>query len=426
MGGYISPLYRELQEETSKLEKEFNRYAKSYIFPAHEQLIAYTESEIKALYHKKVESKSNSNWLFSAAADPTRLDQIAFITKLRNDLNNDLSSNDSVRRKKAERTLFGAVLHRHLRLRVSYEEGLVGYVSSYVTNINYCALNNALVELFDLGSLDDYTIYTCCSAAWGYLQQESSKNRYAYINKKNDFFDNFEDIITKAEPKAAPIKAQIDSIYFIQSMAKTLAESDDEIVDKCFEPLERLVTSKLQAIKQGDCYLTRNDILACLKEINASQRTYKVFADLLPERFIISKNGDAYSPGKDGEMENDGNFIDAITKLLIAQSKYTLIGAYLFCLSQCTLEMPHLDSAIRNAIKESSTNVLDIQTYNSAFEQLKKFMDREATADVDFSAWQTKEKQGQEKMIRKLMDVKDEYAKKPISQEGDSIQFVVV
>lgn len=414
---YQLPSYGDLQRQTSELALNFHHFANSYIFPKQEILLSYTRSEIKACYLKKIEEKKTL--FFTPSADPNRLNQIAFISQLRNDLDFDLNSNESDVIKKAEHVLFGAVVHCYLSLKASYEkEGVAGYLCSFVTSINNCALNKALLELFNLETLDDYSTYLYCSAFWEYLNQPNTHNHYEYINKDKDFFVDFKKILHKTNLQAAAIREQLNYIAYIQSIFSSLTQSDDEIANIAFNALEENLASLFKQLGYPNC-LTRNDLLDFLEELNLSERTRKIFADLLPPNFIIDQAGNAYTLGIETDFENKGPFIGAIGSLLAAQSKYILLGAYLLCLSNC-IAIP-LNKAIKNAIRETVDNAVDTQTYNNAIGQLEKFINRKDTATINCSAWESLDK-----MKRALLVLKDKYANEPISSDLSDVQFTFI
>lgn len=255
---YKTPPYKTIQEETNELRGNFTNLAGLYNFPGTQEILEKI-SQIQKIYEEKTGKQGRE-------ADKLRLDQISFIQQVTDDLlKQDLKSNKEEIRLQAERTLLGVVIHRYLRLIVCYQprlkasfKGTLTFFASMVAYkpVSSCELHNTLFELFRFANLDPYTILLCSKALQSYLRLEKSKDRYAYINKNPDFFEELDDIIKEAitnttVPDKVPIEMQHAYISYVESMGVALNTTDKEVI-KFIEDLSIRIKKGLKHYRRRD------------------------------------------------------------------------------------------------------------------------------------------------------------------------------
>lgn len=386
--GYEPPTNKDIKKSTAKLKATFNNYASLYLAPSRETIILICSTNLEATYGEKVREKSA--WFSKVKPDAHRLDQIALISHTCRDLLPDLGSKDKDEADEAERALLGSAFYRHLRLIQSYLEH--GYA---VTSPKNCALHMSLVESFKIRDdyhhpkkmvvteLDPHTIATCCAAYRNYLTPQTTRDRYAYIKKDEEYIPKLDKIIKKAnkDPRTALIQHQLDYIDYIQSMAKVLDESDQGVYGALPALLE-LLTRQAAELEHEDDYLTSREILEGIDSLKLSPLLKYQLENLISQDLVFFKNGEVLN--EDGEREDFSNRMERWQRI---KSKFILIGAYILTLSKCDESKPFLASTIRKALNVTSSNQIDEKTEELALKELDKFMGRPGDIKAKFEVW---------------------------------------
>lgn len=372
--GYTPPTYRDLQKATNLLQQSFNRLSSRYIPPDYQSLRNKAD-KLKEKYLEKVKEKSS--WrLYTPKPDPTRLDQIACIAQLLNNLPENPRDTDETN--SAQCVLLGALFYRLLRIDYSYE----GY-SFFGSTEKDSALHEVIIELLSINEvankLDAQTVATCCAAYRDYLKQEKVSEKYSYIAKDSKFFTKLKTIIDVAQINAKPVEKQLQSLVFIQSIAQSLETNDKSFLDT-LALLSKSISNKLKSIES----LNRANVIELMNALKpaVSIIVKQLIEDLLPPDLSINNRGEVASAG-----ENKGPFQEFMAASLVINSKYTLLGAYVLSLSQCTMDTPHLTSALNNSIGVQLENQLDDEKRELALTALENFMELPGELKVDFKAW---------------------------------------
>ena len=386
---YVPPSYEELYRATSKLQEIFHKDAHHYSLPVYE-LLCETISGTKAangvdlvdgmesIYQRHVNEKPPLfGGLYKLSADPTRVEEIACITKLVVDLNEKQTLPGSPERNQAHNIILGALIYRQLAIKASYTETYIGKLLSHIIwwdRENASALYKTLVDVLKIGpdnTLDDLSVVTCCSAYRNYLKEQGATINSAYIRNEPDFFSQLESIISNAAEDARVISERIKPLIALQSIAEVLHKTDEEICVGL--PKLAAILSKKLATKES---LSRDDMIACMPPITVlSERVTTFISYLLHDEMVVNK-------------ENIDKFVSILRDRLAGNSQYILLGAYAIGLNDT-----QTDSDLTRALKKAMGalrpgNAIDDEAKDWALIALGHYLTLPGIRrDFDFKAW---------------------------------------
>lgn len=383
---YDPPIYTDLLSVTSELITQFNHYDSRFIPPDSITLSTIINEKLEPCYRKKVARKNESRWFTTAYPDPVRLDQIAFIKAIRNDLEKLLVSNEETKCHHATQILLGSIIHRYKRLQASYQE----MFWRHTTNIQNCALNLALEELFNINNknqLDPHTIFTCCLTFRKYVN--NNKDRYTYIKEDQSFFEKLDCIIHSVEDDAKKTRNKLKLIIFIQSVASFLHQSDKDILSY----LKQLEDKMKEGSKEINTHFVIGELSSYIK---CSPYVKNYMDDLI---VLITNSSQEIS-------KKPKDLIAQLREILFIKSQYTLLGAYLLILDKAKSDGPCV-SALNNALNISRFNKLDTEVYDLALGEFEKFigryrlLDKQKKIELNLEVWD-----GYQRLTRDLLHLK--------------------
>lgn len=376
---YIAPTYQLLKESTEGLKKSYNALSSRYIPPQLDKLISDINGLEIVYKQKNVDRKTEPN--------QQRLDQIACISTLCNDLTQKLSTDNS---QSVKAILIGAVLYRYLRLQADYTAprrvpSFFKPLVSWVSNVENCLLLDLLKQLlgFDESNpIDERSKAVYLRAFQTYLTTDRYYERFPYIKNHLTYLPELNEDISIAEKASLPIKQQLDFIDFIQSIARALDEQDPLVVKTLHDLLKALKPAR-EALPEGGV-LTLTEILPHMDALNPDVMTRHILVNLLGKNLKIASNGEF----ENEELDPDEPIDQVMPTLHLINNKYTLIGAYLLVSRQCTAgNRPFLSEAINLALSVNCSTPMDIETWKKSLLAFKRFMIRPENSRIKLDAW---------------------------------------
>lgn len=378
---YTAPSKQQLLKATRDLQQVFNGFAKLYFPPDYKTLRGLIE-KLEDDYKVEVINKG-STWRFTTPTpDPTRLDQIACITTLSLHLpespgdTEKVTEEEEAKLNQAYMILLGASFYRFLRIESSYTGGITGGMGMFGSADN-SALKIVLAKLLNFTKdnvLDSQTIASCCKEYRSYLKQNGNSDRYSYIKKSTDFFDNLNAIITDAEIKSKPINDKVQYIMFVKSVPALLNNYDKLFTDTIFQQLR--LAEKLKEKSPLDY----SDVQSAMKELNLDSTLNDFFEHhFLTEDLVIT-------------TETLDDFKEDINAKMQILYQYALLGAYVMCIEKCKPLMSDeppsaLCKALQFSIGTKVENPLDNKSKHLALSALKQLVELSGESPLNYGVW---------------------------------------
>lgn len=368
---YDWPEYKPLQDATDNLQQLFSDLSDRYTTPSYAELREKVLSLAK-LYKDEVEKTKGKT------PEAHRLDQIACITQLAAEL--PAPSKDQTTDWGSRFILLGALFYRLKRIDNSYGS-LYGFFGK---SKNSSALNNcieAICVINDENRLDDLTLFHSCTAYREYLKSEGVSNTYAYIKKDPlDFFSNLDSIIKKAKRSInadvdIDISRQYNQIFFIQSVAKKLAENDMSL-----SVVLTNLTISMKARLKSKQELDYDDILKCIEDIKTPPLEKWLILHFLSYEKVVSEIN----------IEQFKNEIESSNNIL---SSSALVGAYVLSLPKgepkisCLTQTLNFALNIGKRLDKDRRNILDDLSRAQALEAFNIFIKLPGSDAINMTVW---------------------------------------
>ncbi|STX29378.1 Uncharacterised protein [Legionella beliardensis] len=387
---YDAPEYSYLKTETERLQQSFARLTKRYIAPCYQSL-REKFLKLEDLYKKKLKEKEKQRWT-KCLPDKTRLEQIACISQLANNMPSNQTARNEEVVKKAQAILIGSGLYRYTRIDNSYKF-LFGFFGDAQDN---SALNMALGEVLGLSEenkMDPLTWADCCTAYLDYLKENDNYASYSYVNNDPYFFPNLDWMIRREQEKAQPMIKLSQYILFIQSVLKMLDGYSAEVLQLTGK-LKEVLESQSSTVRQ---VLNKKEILELLLTCEPKMSLYNLCARILPEDYNIAVE-DSQVVVFDGQ--NAKGFQADVHQRITTYCQYALLAAYILVLTRINelqqlvtvysekMLMEELKKALKFAIGEQDSNKLDNETRDLALTSLQLFVDLGQVDLIKTEAWE--------------------------------------
>lgn len=364
---YTPPRYQKLQKDTVDLLTSFNAISKRYD-PLSYDIICNKLDLLEAKYLEEAQKKAKSSWILSSDVKK-RLDQIACITQLKNNL---IREGDEATRPQRQKILLGSIFYREARLKKQYEP------YRYFRGRKNCALYQILNREFYLDSVDWQTRAECYQAYLDYLDQEGVKERFQYIKDNPSYIEDLKTYTASASRKAKPIGAQLKVLRFIQTLGTALL-STDKLLSEHLDAISRAIDIRIESLDE-EGYIENSEIILLIKSLKLTEKDKKFIEEMLPS--VITKKGIAVETSEGFRWIS---FTEYMEQKIIVTSKYALMGAYALSLKKFH-GMVNLVKVLENVICDSKMNAIDEKNSQIAFRALKKYLIY-TEEEVDFSAW---------------------------------------
>lgn len=374
-GEYKRPLYEELKDYTSKLFRHFNHNSRRYVPPSWDDLVKSCSS---------LETAYRTSKYYQASKNEVRLNQIACITMLCNNLVSDLSIDANEEKlTEAKDILLGAIYYRYYRLNEEYRS-LSTATFGFFSARTRCALSvclESILKLSELNQMDELSVHTFLVAYRQHLMRDDYYKKFDYIARHKTYIPQLISRIEQASVLSEPLRKQFKFIEFI----KNLDTVSDELDAKVEEFISRLNTDlKRQArLLPDEGSISRTEIINRFDALKPDPRTRHTILGLITESDFMRANGAFHSVSS---PKND--FKEALSQLYFVQKKMLLIGAYLVILHIAnTPSQEKLFETVAKGLKLSPENKLDYQTKQIALKIFNAFLYGPSIAKVNLDVF---------------------------------------